>query len=43
MDISPSPESGFLRDITGNRRFWPVRVSGNSAKKPWDLTDADID
>ncbi|WP_270301553.1 virulence-associated E family protein [Terrisporobacter petrolearius] len=34
-------ESGFLRDITGNRRFWPVNVSGISMYKPWDLKEVD--
>lgn len=35
-------ERGFLRDITGNRRFWVVQVPGNSSLKPWDMSDETI-
>jgi len=31
-------ENGYLRDITGNRRYWNVKVSGNSKYKPWQMT-----
>lgn len=34
---STNNEDGFLRDISGNRRFLPVNVSANSKRHPWDL------
>jgi len=33
--------AGFLRDTTGNRRFWVVRVHGCDSKG-WNLPEADV-
>lgn len=35
-------ENGFLRDVTGNRRYWVVFTPGGSDKRPWDLGQDEV-
>ena len=32
-------ENGYLRDITGNRRYWNVKVTGKGKHKAWELDE----
>lgn len=35
--------SGFLMDTTGNRRFWPIHINAQNARRVFALTDAEAD
>lgn len=36
-------DRGYLRDVTGNRRYWNVQVTGKGLLSPWEITDAEIE
>lgn len=36
-------EEGYLNDVEGGRRFWPVRTPCIGHKKVWDMTQEEVD